>query len=69
MLKKKLFGKNIKPICTYCLNSVYENNTCLCIKNKTIIDHKSKTLKYDPLMRFPQSAPTLHEYTLDDFKL
>lgn len=69
MLKKKLFGKNIKPNCTYCLNSVYENDTCHCIKNKTIIDDKCKSFKYDPLMRVPQSAPTLHEYTSDDFKL
>lgn len=54
MLKKKLFGKNIKPSCTYCLNSVYENDTCHCIKNKTIIDDKCKSFKYDPLMRVPQ---------------
>lgn len=51
MLKKKLFGKNIKPSCTYCLNSVYENDTCHCIKNKTIIDDKCKSFKYDPLMQ------------------
>lgn len=69
MLKKKLFGRNITPSCSYCLNSVFQNNTCHCSKGKTIIDDKCKGFRYDPLMRIPQSAPTLHEYTLDDFKL
>lgn len=69
MLKKKLFGKNITPSCSYCQFSVFENNNCFCSKGKNIVDDKCKSFKYDPLMRVPQSAPTLHEYTLDDFKL
>lgn len=69
MLKKKLFGRNITPSCSYCLNSVFENNTCNCSKGKTIVDDKCKGFRYDPLMRIPQSVPTLRKYTLDDFKL
>lgn len=69
MMRKKLFGKNIQPDCSYCLNSVFENNTCRCIKGRSITDGKCKGFKYDPLMRVPRSAPALHEYTLNDFKL
>ena len=69
MFKKKLFGSNIKPSCSYCHNSIYENDVFFCNKGQKIKGGKCRCFKYDPLMRVPTSISLKKDFNPDDFKL
>lgn len=68
-MKYKLFGKNIKPDCSYCSNSNIENGIIGCKKSKVIKDGKCRAFQYDPLLRVPVSVSISGSFTADDFKL
>lgn len=68
-MKKKLFGQNILPNCSYCSNAVFENGMVHCKKNKRISHEKCKTFRYDPLMRAPKVSVFKKKYSAEDFKL
>lgn len=68
-MKKKLFGQNIIPNCSYCDNSVFENQMVYCKKSKRIDHGKCRAFRYDPLMRAPKSSAITKNYSAEDFKL
>lgn len=69
LMKKKLFGKNIVPDCSYCIHSGFENGVIACKKLRHIENNRCRAFVYDPLLRVPRSV-TLHgNYTAEDFKL
>ena len=68
-MKYKLFGKNIAPDCSYCMNAVFENGRTRCQKSKTVTDGKCRAFSYDPLLRVPVSISLSGNVTADDFKL
>lgn len=69
-MKKKLFGQNIIPDCSYCENAVIENGmAAYCKKGKHIQEHKCKSYRYDPLMRAPKVSVFKTNFTADDFRI
>lgn len=68
-MKKKLFGQNILPDCSYCDNAVFENQMAFCKKNKRIQNGKCRAFRYDPLMRTPKSSHIKKNYSIEDFKI
>lgn len=68
-MKKKLFGQNITPDCSYCENSVIENEIAFCKKSKHINNGKCKSFRYDPLMRIPKASVPERTYSADDFTI
>ena len=68
-MKKKLFGQNIIPDCSYCENAVAENEIAYCKKGKRIQNNKCRAFKYDPLMRVPKTSAFKKNYSIEDFKL
>ena len=68
-MKYKLFGKNIKPDCSYCENLIFESGIIACNKSKQIKSGKCKFFVYNPLLREPRSVNIPSGYTADDFKI
>ncbi len=68
-MKKKLFGQNIRPDCSYCENAVIEKEMAYCQKGKRIQNNKCRAFKYDPLMRVPKASTFNKKYSADDFKI
>lgn len=68
-MKKKLFGQNIVPSCSYCENAIADNEIAYCKKGKRIQNNKCKSFRYDPLMRVPKVSVFKGNYTADDFKI
>ena len=68
-MKKKLFGQNISPSCSYFDNSVVENEMVYCKKSKRINNGKCKSFRYDPLMRVPKTTVFNNKYSAEDFKI
>lgn len=68
-MKKKLFGQNILPNCTYCDNATFENQMVFCRKSRHINHGKCKSFRYDPLLRAPKSSGLNKKYSVDDFKI
>ena len=56
IMKKKLFGNNIKPACRYCMNCKHgENNKLVCSKYGDVQSYDScKSYQYSPLKRIPK---------------
>ena len=69
IMKKKLFGQNIRPDCSYCENAVIENEMAYCKRGKRIQNNKCRAFKYDPLMRVPKTSTFNKKYSADDFKI
>ena len=69
IMKKKLFGQNIRPDCSYCENAVIEKEMAYCQKGKRIQNNKCRAFKYDPLMRVPKASTFNKKYSADDFKI
>ncbi len=69
-MKRKLFGMNINPDCTYCVHSDNEQDFFICKKGrKKIVNGKCRKFKYDPLLRVPKKTVNKTAYTEEDFKL
>ena len=68
-MKKKLFGQNIPPACSYCENAVVENEMAYCKKGRRINGGKCRAFRYDPLMRVPKTSFFKKKYTADDFRI
>lgn len=68
-MRKKLFGANIAPDCTYCEYFIVDNQASYCMKKKAMKNGKCKAFKYDPLMRTPKVTTFKRQYTAEDFKL
>ncbi len=63
--KKKMFGTNIEPDCTYCrYNS--SDDKILCPYHKGSV---CKNYEYDPLKRDPSPKPKLQEFSEEEFKI
>ncbi len=69
--KRALFGGDIPPDCAYCQHNSGKAGQVLCSLRGTMTDGKCKQYHYDPLLREPREAPSLHteQYSEDDFKL
>lgn len=70
MFRKKLFGNNIAPDCTYCLYS--EKNSggkLICRYGSPTMGTVCQRYMYDPLKREPKTLPDMPKFTADDFKL
>ena len=66
------FGKRIEPRCKYCANGrpSIDGVNILCPRRGVVTpDAKCRRFVYDPLLRVPQTAPTLPTFSEDDFSL
>lgn len=68
-MKKKIFGNNISPDCTYCKNMILDSDAMNCTKNKEIINGKCRKFDYNPLLRVPRDKPKMMEFQMEDFVL
>lgn len=71
-MKIKLFKKNIKPDCKYCVFSSYLSNSenLICIKQGLIdTNYSCKKFKYEPLKRKPYLINIQKNYSKTDFSL
>lgn len=67
--KKKLFGENIIPNCSYCQHSVMESGTYFCKVKKSInVKGKCSKFTYNPTMR-KVSVQSLGDFSKEDFSL
>lgn len=68
--RKKLFGENISPSCDYCLYWGKSNSgKSVCTAGCSAQDGKCGKYSYDPLKREPKPAPSIPEFSAEDFKL
>jgi len=66
-----LFGKRIKPACSYC-EYAYPINGVLWMCSKKGIscaDEPCRHYRYDPLMRVPLRPLELEQFNADDFSI
>lgn len=71
-MRKKVIGGKIEPKCEYCKFSIAirDANTLLCHKTGvTEATGRCKKFRYDPLKRKPQKAPSMLQFTDQDFSL
>ena len=68
MKKKKLFGNNIVPSCSYCSHSKHEGATQYCDANRTLKNGKCKKFNYNPIMRSPYGMAPLPKYDKKEFQ-
>ena len=68
-MKYKLFGKNISPDCSYCLNADLSGAKPVCVKDRMIQDGRCRAFRYDPLMRVPVSVSISGSFTAEDFRI
>lgn len=68
-MKKKLFGNNIVPSCTYCAHSKNEGKTQFCDANRVLKNGKCRKFDYNPVMRMPKGMANLPKFDKDDFVL
>lgn len=69
---RKLFGKDISPSCDYCsVGEKSSDGTVVFCPKKGIVptDFFCKKFSYDPLRRVPHVAPSLEQFTAEDFEL
>lgn len=70
-MKKKIIG-NVEPKCEYCKFGIEgaDKKSILCPKKGVLDkDDHCKKFEYDPLKRVPRKAPTLMEFSEEDFEL
>lgn len=66
-MKKKLFGNNIEPACSYCEYAANESVAIYCKKGKKLVEGKCRKFKYDPLLRAPKKANIPQAFSAEDF--
>lgn len=69
--KSPLFGGNIPPDCAWCRHNSGKPGQVLCSLRCTMTDGRCRQYHYDPLLRDPRPAPSLHteQFSEEDFKL
>lgn len=70
--KKKLFGNNIQPACTYCQlgRPSYDKTMVLCRKYGPVAPYyHCRKFTYSPLKRIPRRQPQLPTFSPEDFQL
>ena len=70
--RKKYFGNNIEPACSYCKcgKLSYDKTMILCEKTGVVEhDYSCKKFCYDPLKRVPTPPPMLQKHTSEEFEL
>lgn len=70
IFRKKLFGNNITPDCSYCQyceKNSGGNQICRC--GSPTIGTVCARYIYDPLKREPRTLPDIPKFTAEDFKL
>lgn len=70
--KKRLFGNNIHPACSYChyAKPAPDGVMFICQKYGPVAAHYScAKFEYDPLKRVPKRLPPLPSYSPEDFEL
>ena len=70
-MKKKLFGNQISPDCSYCEHGAKKSDgSYSCAQNRTMpFKGGCKAFRYDPLKRVPKAGPKLPAYSPEDFSL
>ena len=68
-MKKKLFGNNIVPSCSYCAHSKAEGETQFCDAHRTLKNGKCRKFCYNPIMRTPRGMADLPKFEKDDFAI
>lgn len=70
-MKKKLFGNQIPPDCSYCEHGAKTSGESYsCALGRTLpFKGKCRAFRYDPLKRVPRTEPKLPTYSPDDFTL
>ena len=69
---KLLFGNNIDPACTYCLNGTTSSDEqmILCSKKGVVSPYYScNKFEYCPTKRIPKRMPKLPDFSPEEFKL
>lgn len=69
---KKLFGKDIRPACSYCMKgTVAVDGVNIFCTRKGIVssDYSCRRFKYDPLRRIPNIPKDLEKFSAEDFKI
>jgi hypothetical protein len=67
---KKLYGKNIKPSCEYCIHGSFssDGSMILCKKKGVVeIRYTCKRFIYDPIKRIPLKPLEIPEFSKEDF--
>lgn len=68
-MKKKVFGNNIVPSCTYCEFSRTEGEKQYCTKNSTLRNGKCRKFCYNPIMRMPHTMAPLQQFEQESFTI